>query len=112
MTLAGFIEQSPIAIIRLDKSGNIVEGNQAFHSLTQAAIENGLPFPFLNMVATGKRDEAKAVMEKALNGQVPAAVQVFDLMLPNNTEIIVSVYFSLITNATSESQLILHLIDI
>ncbi len=106
MSLTDFIEQSPIAIIRLDNNGSIAECNRAFHALTLNNIRTGQNF--LDVVATSRREEAKAVLDKALAGQLPSAVQFYELTLPENTEIIVSIYFS----QYDGDGLLLHLIDV
>jgi two-component system, cell cycle sensor histidine kinase and response regulator CckA len=111
MTLSAFIEQSPIAIIHLDNKGHIADCNQAFRTLMQNTINSG--GPVIDLVAPARKEEAKAILDKALAGQLPSGTQIIELTLPNSTEIIVSVYFSKITNdATGSDDLILHLIDV
>jgi two-component system, cell cycle sensor histidine kinase and response regulator CckA len=109
--LQNFIEQSPIAIVKLDASGNITEANQAFHTLTQRSI-GSLPLPILDLISPAKKQDSEPVLKKALEGQLPAIAQIFEITLPNNVEIIVSCYFSRIEDGDATSKLLLHLIDI
>lgn len=105
MTLTDFIEHSPIAIVMLDAKGNVAECNHAFQALTQSSNVAGRPF--FDLVATSRKEEAKALLEKAVGGQLPESTQIIELNLPNNAEIITSVYFSRVGN-----ELVMHLIDV
>lgn len=107
-----YINLSPIAIATVDSDGNIVSGNQAFHSLTSNSLTSALPVSFIRLVAEDKRTEAEAIIKKSLSEQVPAEAQTFSLILPNNNEIIVSAYFSFLTTNDGKRNLIIHLINI
>jgi two-component system cell cycle sensor histidine kinase/response regulator CckA len=106
-----YIDLSPIAIATLDSECNLVNGNAAFHKLTGKSLIESMPIPFLNLVAEEKKAEAEALLKKSLSGNIPAAAQTFSLILPNNNEIIVSAYFSVLSNEDKKI-LIMHLIDI
>ncbi len=107
-----FIENSPIAIVKLDESGHIVQGNVAFHSLTQQTLYNRLPVSFSELLAVAKKTEAEAVLKKASSGQIPQDAQSFELILPNGVEVIVSAYFSPMSSSEEGNYLVVHLIDI
>lgn len=111
-TLHQFIEHSPIAIVTLDKDGNITQGNRAFHALTQQVLASRLPMPFTDLLASTKKNEGELILKKALGGQIPTAMQPFELSLPNGTEPIVSTYFGTLEGGDASQQLILHLVDI
>lgn len=110
-TLYSFIENSPIAIIALDNRGYIMEGNRAFHRLTQQTLENRLPAALPDLFSPAKKADGETVLKKALSGQIPEDTQTFELTLPNNVEVIVSAYFNPLSSA-EDSRLIVHLIDI
>ncbi len=104
-----YVDLSPIAIINLDEHGNIIHGNPAFHILTGQALAERLPTPFLNLIAEDKRAEADAIIKKVFADTIPSETQIFSLILPNNNEIIVSAYFSIIDE---KKILMMHLINV
>ncbi len=106
-----YIDLSPIAIITLDEYGNIVSGNPAFHTLTGQSLPVGKNIPFISLIADDKKPEAESILKKSFNGQIPTESQIFSLILPNNDEVIVSTYFSILTGET-QNILIMHLINI
>lgn len=112
LNLEYFIEHSPIAIAMLDDQGNMVAGNRAFHMLTQESFSERFPLPFLDIVTPAKRAETEQALRGIIEGKVTPEPHVFELMLPNNTEVIVSVYCSPSRLEGSSHSLILHLIDI
>ena len=112
LKLDSFIENSPIAIARLDAGGNIIEGNVTFHALTQQTLKSNLPVPFMEIVAESNKAEAEAALKNALCGDPATESFSFDFILPNGTQLIASTYFSLAESRTAGRQLILHLVDI
>lgn len=112
--LSTYIELSPIAIATLDENWQIIGGNCAFHALTSDSLQ--LPIPFLSLVIEDKKAEAEGILKKSLAGQIPTIPQIFTLILPNNNEIIVSVYFSKLAcgahDDDEKSSLIMHFVDI
>lgn len=111
VTITDFIEQSPIAMVRLNNEGYIAESNHAFSVLTQHSIKaNQL---FLGIISQTRREEIRAILEKAFTGQIPTGMQVAELTLPNNTEVISSLYFSpLKSESEKDNGLLIYLIDI
>ena len=110
--LDSFIENSPIAIAKLDDGGRIIECNRAFHELTQHTIIQRLPLPFLDLMAPSKKQDAEPIVKKALSGDVSNEARTFELALPNKAEVTVSCYFSLVDSNVAGKRLIIHLIDI
>ena len=107
-----FIETSPIAIVGLDNGGLIVQGNRAFHALTQQTLAGKLPVAFAELLAAPKKSEAEAVLKKAADGQIPGDAETLELVLTNGVEVIVSCYFSPAPDPDDGIALIMHLIDI
>ena len=112
LTLDYFIEHSPIAIATLDKNGNLIDGNRAFHTLTQNAFITKLPLPFLDVISVAKKAETEQVLRAALAGKGLSEPYPFEIALPNNTEVIVSVYCNSSYTPETGQRLILHIIDI
>ena len=110
--LNNFIENSPIAIAGLDGSGQIIQGNRAFHALTQQTLSGKLPAPFSDLLSTGKKTEAEAILQKALAGQIPEETHSFDLLLTNQVEVVVSAYFCPPGSGGGDVPLIMYLNDI
>ncbi len=106
-----YIDLSPIAIVILDEHGKIISSNPAFHGLTGQYFNGDMPSSFLNLVAEDKKSDTEAIIKKSFNRQISAEAQVLSLMLPNNNEIIVSAYFSLLEGEI-QNILIMHLINI
>ncbi len=112
LTLASFIENSPIAIVGLDTDGTIVQGNRAFHSLTQHTLASKLPMPFNDLLTPAKKSEAEALLKRAQAGDIPSEAQHLELTLPNGVELIVSALLSPFNSQAAGGPLIIHLIDI
>lgn len=110
--LSQFIENSPIPILGLETDGLIVQGNRAFHLLTQNTVIDKLPLPFASLLAGGKKSESETILKKALAGEIPDTPQPMELTLPGGVELIVSVLFSRFYSQSQDSPLIVHLIDI
>ncbi|MEQ1705987.1 MAG: ATP-binding protein, partial [Rickettsiales bacterium] len=107
-----YIDLSPIAIAMLDSSGNIINCNPAFHALTCNSIaSSSMPIPFLDIISEDKKAEAEAILKKFLNGNVAPETEFFSLTIPNNSEIIVSAYSSLLVSEDKKI-LMLHLINV
>jgi len=112
LKLDSFIENSPIAVVKLDNDGLIIEANQSFHKLTQNTLIEKLPFPLLQLIVDTSKEEAKVIIHKAVKSEIPADPAIFNLRLPNSADVVVAAYFSLVERTSSGHRLILHLIDI
>lgn len=112
LRLDSFIENSPIAIAKLDDKGNIIECNEAFDVLTQRTIADRMPLPLLELIVADKKPEAEMILNRALQKNFPSEAITLELELPNKETVIVSAYFSLVDSNLAGKRLILHLIDI
>lgn len=112
LRLSEFIEHSPIPILGIDRDGAIVQGNAAFHELTQNTLDSKLPLAFSSLFSKEKADENQAILTKALGGNLPKNAEVLELILSNGTELIVSALFSPFNSADSASPIIVHFIDV
>lgn len=106
-----YIDLSPIAIATIDEQLHILDCNIAFHALTHNSLIDKKDTAFLSLIADDKKPEAEAILNKAFEGQVPSTTQTFTLLLPDNSEIIVSAYFSTLICDTPKAVMV-HLIDI
>jgi len=112
LQLDSFIDNSPIAIAKLDAGGNIIECNQAFHLLTQQSVRDKLPLPFINLLSETSAQEVRMPLAQALQGKISGEPMILGLQLPNKTAVAVTCYFSLVASNVAGQRLILHLIDI
>jgi two-component system, cell cycle sensor histidine kinase and response regulator CckA len=112
LKLDSFIDNSPIAIAKLDSQGRIIECNLAFHALTQQTLKNRLPVAFLSLISEAKKADTEAFLAKALAGEVSGEALPVEIALPGSAPIIVSAYFSLVDSHDAGKRLILHLVDI
>ena len=110
-SLDRFIEFSPIAIAKLDASGRVMRGNEAFHALTQNTLKDKLPLHFLELLAEAKRPEVEAQLARAQQ-QSQKEAATFELVLPNKNMVTVSAFLSQLENNGPQKELFLHLIDI
>jgi len=109
--LDNFIQNSPIAIIRLDDKGYIINGNRAFHALTQQTLAGRLPMPFGDVLAPLQKSEGEAIIKLALAGQTSSNPS-FELRLPGGAEIVVSAYFNPIGDTGGDASLVMYLNDV
>ncbi len=109
--MENFIDNSPIAIAQFDASGNIVIANAAFHRLTQDTLVSSLPCSLLSMIDDAERRDAEIIITKASTGEVSTDPIQLSLKLPNNVQVTVSAYFSIIKR-NLEQVLIMQCVDI
>ncbi len=112
LLLDSFIENSPIAVVKLDAFSAIIEANSAFHKLTQNTLLNQLPIAITGLVSEPQQEEAKKIFLRASQGQIPGDPAILTLHLPNQAEVVVAVYFSMVARVSEGHRIILHLIDI
>ena len=110
--LKQFIETSPIAIVTLNQSGQIVSGNAAFHALMRGTLENKLPTGFLTLLGAGQKTEAEQLIKKSLQGNIPSEMFALELTLGDDAHIIASTYFTKPQIPSEQEALLIHLIDI
>lgn len=108
--LENYIATSPIAIARIDHRGFIVDANDAFQQLTQQTLRERLPYRLVELLATEKREELETVVREALGGHVVLQGHALEFVLPNGSNVMISLYFSLSQSAEGP-QLLAHIID-
>jgi two-component system cell cycle sensor histidine kinase/response regulator CckA len=112
LQLDSFIDNSPIAIAKLDDQGQVIECNQAFHVLTQQTVRDRLPLLFTDLLSEISKQDITQLLEAAHAGTVSGEATTLALQLTNKAEVTVTCYFSLVASNVAGRRLILHLIDI
>ena len=112
LKLDSFIDNSPIAVVKLGNDSAIIEANHAFHKLTQQTLIGNLPYPLIQLVADAHKDEAAKILNQVSSGHIPADPAILNFHLPNHTDVVVAAYFSIVERTTEGHRIILHLIDI
>jgi len=107
-SLNQFIEHAPIAVVKLDADGRISEGNRAFHTLTRDALASRLPLHFSDLLPAEEKADGESLLQKILQGDLPAEAPTFKIVLPDQPVIIVSAYF----NPPGSGPMIVYLNDI
>lgn len=104
-----FIELSPIAIVRLNESGSVVEANACFSQLVHGALAAGATFE--QFIESEDRPKFVDAFRKTLAGDVAAPLSLA-LKLPDGASVAAYVYFSLMKPEGDRPAVpILHLID-
>ncbi|MFO1241802.1 MAG: histidine kinase dimerization/phospho-acceptor domain-containing protein [Rickettsiales bacterium] len=111
--LAEFIETSPIAVARLNATGQIVEFNAAFAKLTHHTLTLDAPISLSSIVKPEQRLEVENLWSdiqfKGLQSDEPLPLE---LHLADGATIMVSLYMSLLKHgAEGQPSIMLHLID-
>lgn len=106
-----FIESSPIAILRLNESGHVIEANRAFRTLVQGADNVLSAHSFMEYLDTEDRQKFAEALEKIFRDHTDALPLSLTLRLSNAVTVIVFTYITLIRPAHSKPVLILHMID-
>jgi two-component system cell cycle sensor histidine kinase/response regulator CckA len=111
LSINSFIELSPIAIIRLDHDGHIVEANQCFHALTKQLLPNDRHVKLEEFIDPEDRARYADASRRMLNSEIVNPVSL-TLRLPDGSVIVAFTYFSLMNPGGGFSPVpILHLID-
>lgn len=111
LNINGFIEQSPIAILRLTTSGEIVEANNAFLRMMQ----NQVPIDrSVRLIEYIDQDDRQRFLDTLAGltvdgGELPPTSMT--LRLANGTVLIVSAYLSIMQPEGKDPVIILHMID-
>lgn len=111
LDINGFIEHSPIAILRLDDQGNIIEGNQAFLTLMQGTISATQSLKLMDYLDAETKPRFAEALERTFRTQQNVPPLSLSLRLSNGATVMVFTYISLIQPQGHKPVLILHMID-
>ena len=107
--LQHFIEQSPIAIARLDNDGIIRSCNASFRRLTQIP-ETGASLAFLELLAESARKDVQARLQALSRGETVDAHSI-DIALARDEHATASVFLTRTDTGVDGPEIIAHLID-
>ncbi len=106
-----FIELSPIAVIRLDLEGHIVEANHCFHVLTKQLLPNDRHVRLEEFIDPEDRARYADATRRMMANEIVAPVSL-TIRLPDGSVIVAFTYFTLMTPGDGFAPVpILHLID-
>lgn len=111
LDINSFIEQSPIAIVRLSTDGEIVEANNAFQRLMQDQLPSNRTIRLIEFVDQEDRARFTETIHHLTVNHEERTPLSMTLRLPNGTVLMVSCYFSLMQPAGFPAVIMLHMID-
>ena len=106
-----FIERSPIPIAHLDEDSHIIECNPAFHELTHHSIDTASPITLMSLLGEDQQKIIAVRLAMSLKGQVPHDPVELEMHLPDGNRVMVSLYMSLMPDATGKEYVVVHVID-
>lgn len=109
--LNSFIEHSPIAILRMDVSGTILEANTAFHALTREHFRHQAHADLKSVMDPADCELLAALLAQLKTGE-PSPHTYLKLNVPNGEPIIALAYANELVSADNGApMLVLHLVD-
>ena len=105
-----FIESSPIAIIRIDDGGHVLECNGAFNKLMQGQITSGSSTNLLNHLDDEERPQLQETIRKAWEREEAEPITL-NIRLSGDEAVTVFAYATPIDTPSGERILIMHMID-
>jgi len=69
LDIEAFIESSPIAVLRLDDAGHLIEANRAFLELVRHALPEARPLPFVELIDTDDRAQFTDALNQLSSGK-------------------------------------------
>lgn len=112
LNINNFIELSPVAIARLDRSGEIVEANQAFCTLMQDCLPTDRPMQLIEFIDVEDRSRFTDAMEKLWQPTLSMPPLSLTFRLPNAASVVAHVYMTLMVPEGDFPPIaVLHIID-
>lgn len=111
LDINSFIEQSPLAILRMDRTGTIIEANGAFRRLVHDQLAPNQSAKLADFLDADDKIRFRESLEKLVNQREAVAPQTISLRLPGNETVIVYCYITLMQPEGHEPVVILHMID-
>jgi two-component system cell cycle sensor histidine kinase/response regulator CckA len=107
-----FIEQSPVATLRLDEQGHIIEANQAFIHLLKHHLPIDRPLKLMEFIDTEDRPKFAEAIEKTFRDQAHVPPLSIALRTPSDALVIAYTYISLMPQEGDRRPILfLHMID-
>ncbi|MES2983790.1 MAG: ATP-binding protein [Pseudomonadota bacterium] len=111
LSINSFVELSPIAIVRLDHAGHIIEANRSFHTLMNHVLPLDRCITLSEFIDAEDRTRFADAFRRTLANEVVPPISL-TLRLNEDAIVIVHTYFSLMhPGAGHEPVPVLHMID-
>ena len=106
-----FIESSPIAVVRLDALGNLVEANRAFFTLMRESVPSHSPLSLASLIDTADRTAFNDALDRLLKGEEVKPVSL--TLNPVSADPVVAFTYMTRMQANGDSSpiTILHMVD-
>lgn len=112
LTINSFIDMSPIAILRLDRAGEIVETNAAFRRLMHGTLPEDRPVRLIEFVDQEDRARFTDTLHTSWEQATPPAPLSLTLRLPNGEVVNAYTMITLMQPGEGfEPVLVLHMLD-
>jgi two-component system cell cycle sensor histidine kinase/response regulator CckA len=112
LDINSFIEKSPIAVVRLDEQGYMLEFNQSFSQLVQQTISPESPSKLIDVIDTEDRPKFAEAVEKTFRDHTDVAPLSLALKLSNANTVMVYCYITLMRPDNGmKPVLMLHMVD-
>jgi two-component system cell cycle sensor histidine kinase/response regulator CckA len=112
LDINSYIEKSPIATLRLDEQGNVVEANGAFMHLLGRDLADTAPVALIEMIDPEDRSRFTEALAQAFRTQTTIPPMLLTLHPPGHALVIVYTYITLMRpGGDYKPVLFLHMID-
>jgi len=112
LDINSYIEKSPIATLRLDEQGNVIEANGTFMRLLGCNLEDSSPIALIELIEPEDRSRFTEALTQAFRTQATIPPMVLTLHPPNHAPVIVYTYITLMQpEGNYKPVLFLHMID-
>ena len=112
LDINSYIEKSPIATLRLDEQGNVIEANGTFMRLLGCDLEDSSPIALIELIEPEDRSRFTEALTQAFRTQATIPPMVLTLHPPNHAPVIVYTYITLMQpEGNYKPVLFLHMID-
>ncbi len=110
LNINSFIELSPIAILRLDVSSEILEANAAFRRMMHNSLPEGRAIKLIEFIDAEDRPRFIDALQKIATGETHAPLSL-TMRLPNGMIVMAYCYISHMQAENNQPTIVLHMID-
>ncbi len=110
LNINSFVELSPIAIIRLSTTGEIIEANAAFRKMMQGQLPVNRNIRLIEFIEPDDRIKFESTLNHLIKGEEVPPLSM-TLHLPNGGVLIVYCYISFVKPEGHDPVLFMHMID-
>ncbi|MFO0109371.1 MAG: PAS domain-containing protein, partial [Alphaproteobacteria bacterium] len=95
LDINSYIEKSPIATLRLDEQGNVIEANGTFMHLLGWDLANSAPVALIALIDPEDRSRFTEALAQAFRSETTIPPMLLTLHPPNHAPVIVYTYITL-----------------